>query len=784
MISRIEELSAQRQRLIQDLLARPRGRSWCEEHSNLADEVILELVRDLVPSASEIAVIAVGGYGRRELAPYSDIDVTVVPENDGSPETDSIVRRFFQGLHDAFGTYMRMSVGYAYRLVADAAGLDGKTRTGLLDARLIAGSPAVFNSLQDALDETFAAGEFILEKIEERQAMFAKYHDTPLVVEPHLKEGAGGLRCFHCANWLRAAIGEREARPHRAYDSILKLRNVLHAQAGKQVDLLSRQRQQEICEVLGTDPFALMSEHASNGLHVHQHYLRAVEKLHDARFQLGRGCVSIRGEARILADADAGEAAVGISVATLLGLRVPDLNPGTPASVNGASAAFALSRGEATVRNIDRSGLLEQLLPELTACRTLIPNDSVHAYTVFEHTLRVVREIESLDPDSFLGQLRDSLYDVEALYLAALLHDVGKLLSEPEHPRIGARIANNIGTRWGLSPRVTDTVVWLIEHHLETSHVIRYRDLAEPGTARDFAALVGDQNRLSMLVLLSYADVRAVGPGLWTPAQDAFLRELHDRTSAILSESIPSPAPSAQRARLMRELSGEDASPEEVQAFVSSLPVHYLNSTPFDRVRVHMRMVAKAREGRPTIDVNHRPDLSATDFTICCLDEPGLLNKILGAFYALDLRPQGIRACTTADVPVALDVFTVNFNGRPVPSATAADTTSALLAVISGERNMEALVRERGKDPDRTQRVLSYRYIEGNPGILEIRAPRGRGLPFRLSRLVLRHGWNISSARLGQWADNASAALYLTKQDGSAPSKAEVDAAMLERETV
>jgi [protein-PII] uridylyltransferase len=201
-------------------------------------------------------------------------------------------------------------------------------------------------------------------------------------------------------------------------------------------------------------------------------------------------------------------------------------------------------------------------------------------------------------------------------------------------------------------------------------------------------------------------------------------------------------------------------------------------------VRVHMGMVAKAREGGVTIDMVHRPDLSATDFTVCCPDAPGVLSKILGTFYGMDLRVQGIRACTTAGQPVALDVFTVNFNGRPVPAATASGLISALGDVIAGRREVDSFVRERGKDPNRTQRVLSYKYIEGLPGILEVRAPRGRGLPFRLSRLVTGQGWNIQSARLGQWADNASAALYLTRADGSLLTGAEVEAAMLERETV
>jgi [protein-PII] uridylyltransferase len=783
MTNRISELAAQRQDLIRGLLTRPRGQSWCEEHTRIADEVVTELASALGPVGSRIAIIAVGGYGRKELAPHSDIDITIVPDVDSSPEVEGAVREFFQSLHDAFGGVLRMEIGYAYRLVADSAGLDAKTRTGLLDARLVAGSPSVFAALEDALEETFSPGEFILEKIQERRAMFAKYNDTPLVVEPELKEGAGGLRCFHCANWLRTAIGEREARPHRSYDALLQTRNLVHALAGKHADLLTRQRQQQVCEVLATDPFTLMSQHAEHAMRVHEHYLRAVEKLNDARFPLSKGCLAIRGEARILSDADAGEAAVGVSIATRLSVRVPDLAAGHGMPVKGASAAFALSRGERTIRNIDRCGLLEQLLPELTACRTLIPNDTVHAYTVFEHSLRVIREIEALDPSTFLGQLRDSLHDEEALYLAALLHDVGKRTSEPDHAQIGARIAREVGERWGLSPRVTDTVAWLIEHHLVTSHVIRYRDLAEPATAQEFAALVRDQDRLNMLALLSYADVCAVAPDLWTPAQDASLRELHDRTSDLLaSPSVVAPA--AQRARLLRELSSEAVSPAEVQAFVSGLPVHYLNSTPFNVVRVHMGMVAQAKKGKPTIDMVHRPDLSATDFTVCCPDAQGLLSKILGTFYALDLRVQGIRACTTAGVPVALDVFTVNFNGRPVPSATAAETYSALEAVITGSRQMEALVRDHGKDPDRTQRVLSYRYIEGNPGILEVRAPRGRGLPFRLSRLVSRHGWNIQSARLGQWADNASAALYLTGPDGAELAASEVNAAMRERETV
>jgi len=778
--ARIHQIAEHREAHFRKLLEKPSGLVWCAYHTDLADEIVRLLHEDLttaIPNLAPIALIATGGYGRREMSPHSDIDITVVPTEEAAPEHDQAIRRLFQDLHWAFCTVLRMDVGYAYRLISDAPGLDAKTRTGLMDMRPVAGSYEVAQQLDAALHETFSAGEFILSKISERQQMFAKYHDTPYVVEPHLKEGAGGLRCFHSSNWIRNSIGEQPARPGKAFDSIVRYRNLLHLCAGKQQDFFSRQRQAQIADQLQRDVQEMTSEVVDCLGEVHAYYRRATEKLHEGRFRLGPNVLAVQGEVRIVGKADAGETAVGIAVATQLGLRVSDLLLPPSEKIHGPAAVYAFSTGESTIRNLDRCGLLQQLLPELTACRSLIPDDTVHTYTVFEHSLQVVRMLDSLQPGTFLGDLMGSINDTEPLYLAALMHDVGKIDRERPHSETGAEMACELCRRWNLADGVAEMVTWLVAEHLTMSRFIRVRDLANPATIHEFASIVRDLDRLNLLTLLTWADVCAVGPGAWTPAQDTFLRELHIRTVGYLqSESPSSPDPTLYRQRLLRQLKSQQIDQEQVQHFVESLPPYYLTSTPPDLIRLHLEFANRAIGGTPSVELFNRNDLSATEITVCTKDAPRLLTRLLGVLYAYDLSVAGIRAVTTAAiVPIALDVFTVSFGGRPVPSATAKQVTAALLDVVEGRQSVEKILESRGKDPGRVQRVYSYTYVEGAPGIIEIRAPRGRGMPYRFSRLIADQGWNIVSARVGQWAGNAAAAFYILGANGEMLSRAEIE---------
>ncbi len=779
---RLLALAERRQALLDELVRRPRGLSWCQEHTAIVDDAVSTVVAEVSGEYNlPFCVVATGGYGRRELSPYSDVDIAVVPADEDPSLLDPAVKAFFLLVGEA-AKLLGLELGYMFLLISDAPGLDAKSRTGLIDSRLIAGPAETFGRLLDALAETMPTGQFILHKIRERQDAFAKYHDTPLVSEPQLKEGAGGLRCFQTASWLGIAVGREALRPSRDYSFICRVRNCLHQLAGRRQDILTRTRRDEIAERLGLDPYEFGSVVCSSGLTLTSAFEEATRNLHESRFFLSRGVIAVRGEARVLAGADAGEAAAGIAIATDLGLQVEDVRVTPGSQISGSAASYAVAHGEATLRNLDRAGLLDLLMPELSACRTLISRDNAHTFTVMEHTLRAVRALDSLEPGSFLGNLKESLTDRQTLYLAILLHDLGKTDPDRPHSESGEVIAHEVGSRWRLRAEMVDTVAWLVREHLTMAKFLRLRDIENPETIREFRDIIGTAERLDLLTLLTWADVKAVSSSAWTTAQDAFLKNLYEATSALLhsGETAVESAP-AYRQRLARQFQNEDADDADVHAFIDSLPAHYLTSTSPAIVRLHYRLAEKAREGDATVEVHTQTELGATEFTVCCPDQPGLLSKLLGVLYAFDLSMLGVRASTTtSEPPIALDVLTASLGGRVVPAATAQQISKALYAVIHGSQSVREILVAHQKDPDLAQRVFSFIFVPGTPSVLELRAPRGRGMPYRFSRKFTDLGWNILAARVGQWADSAAAAFYVEGPGGRPLLREEVEAALRE----
>jgi len=769
-VNTISDAENRREELLADLRANPSGIDWCDRYTQVADDVLravyLDVSSDFV-DLPPLAIIATGGYGRRELAPYSDVDLTIIPLDEAHPQLDPAVKALFRAIQQAFDQMLRISVGYSYRLISDAPGLDARTRTSLLDARYVVGSRRGFESLMRAYWESFPVAEFLIDKLNERRGQFARYNDTPYAVEPNLKEGAGGLRCYQTANWLGAAVGERMRRSTESYDHVLMARNLLHYVAGKHQDQLTRVKENEVASLLSLSPLDFGSDLAQALSELHEEYLRAVERLHEARFPLGSGGVALRGEIRIVPGASSSDASLAVAFATQLGLRVAEVQASATHEVSGPEALIAISAGEPVIRNMDRCGVLQVLLPELTACRTLMPTDISHAYTVFEHTLRVVRAIDNIEPNTFVGELKGQLRDLGPLYLAALMHDVGKVEPFENHSTLGEGIALNVCKRWRLTDATSELVSWLVREHLTLDRFIRMRDVLHPETAVEFAKVVKTQDRLAMLALLTWADATSVSTESWSQVQDTFLRELFVRTQAALhSEQEVSTDPVHFRKRIMRTLKNEEAPEEQVHAFVESLPAHYLLSTDPERVREHFQYAKRAEKGEVIVELEDHRSMGATDVTVCCPDAAGLLNRILGVLYALDFSLVGIRASTTkSSKPVALDTFTVTFGGRPVPGSTARQLSSTLYQVLRGEKSVAEVLKSKNKDPERRQQIFTYTYIEGEPGILEIRAPRGRGMPYRISKAISEQGWNILSARVGQWAGNGAAAFYLLGQD-------------------
>ncbi len=767
MSTAIPKFVDRRTALLDELRSSPSGREWCERHTDLVDDVVKAAFAGLESEAPQFAVVATGGYGRRELAPWSDVDLTFVPLDEGDPGLEKAIKSLYRALHDLVADGLGMKLGYALRFASDCPGLDAKTRSGLLDARLVVGSKKAHDALTRAFWDSFPVAPFIIDKIEELRASESKTNDTPLATQPDLKRGAGGLRAFQTANWIGAAIGERMTPPSEAYRALLLYRNMLHLAAGKPFEQLTHSKREEVSSMLGMEPLEFGSKLAEALCSVADDSSRSIERIYDARFQLAPFVESHRGEARIDPRATAGQAALGIANATRLGLRISDVKARPTGTAKASEALFAISCGERTLRQLDRSGVLEALLPELTDCRTLMPRDRAHDFTVFEHSLRVVRNLDSLPADSFLSSVAGDLRDRAPLYLAALLHDVGRIKDEATHAELGAEVAARVCERWDVYESTKETVCWLVQEHLLIDRTLRMRDVQNPETAHELAAKVGSTERLALLSLLTWADVNAVNSQAWTSAQETLLRELYTRTVvALASEEPPTTDTTVYRRRLAEMQKGLDVPKAEFEAFLDAMPAHYLLSTEPALARSHFHLVASARKGEVSIVLNDAPELGATDVTVCCPDATGLLSRILGVTYAFDLGISGIRAATTDDeTPVALDTITVSFGGRPIPHATASRLSKTLSQVVKGELSVDDLLRSTKKDPDRTQDVLTYQYLPGDTAIIEIQAPRGRGMAYRLSRQLSRHGINILGARVGQWAGSGTAAFYVEGRD-------------------
>lgn len=753
---------------LQNLVSSPRGFDWCREHSNLADNIWRELhliMRQLHPDCPPIAIIATGGYGRQELAPYSDIDVSIIPLTEGKGLEDAL-RWIFRAADQVIRTGLGCRLSYTYRLPADVPGLDPVTLSNLLDLRLVTGSPEPSRILEQVLLQTLPDAEFILHKIDERKRDMLATNETPLVVEPNLKYGAGGLRCFHTYNWIGIALGERYEGYSPEMDKLLLARNLLHLVSGRQNDVLSRTRLKEISEILNTEPELLGSELAECLLKNHNFYNFGLRRIHENRFDIGRTARSVRGELRIDHNSPADQAAIAVDIATRLGLIIPEENADVTEE-SSPTALHALS-GEKTIRNLLKSGVLNRLIPPLANCVTLMPADESHKYTVYEHTLVAIQLWEQVHKQPDLAEIHFQIKDSECMVLALLLHDVGKSIQGRPHSESGAEIAEQICRTWKLDSGRASLIVWLVKEHLTMSKFIRMRDIMHPETASEFAAIVQDEQRLAMLTILTYCDVNAVNPEIWTPMQQQLLIELFRKTLHILqSNSNESQDEQVVRRKILRNLQRTHLSDKELEPFLDSLPAHYLLSTDSETTALHFEYVQQAKTGEIVVAFQDYPKLRITDITVAAPDTPGALTAILGVLYAYDLTLVGLRASTTNDAqPILLDTFTVTSSKREVPHAIANRVSNAIESVLK-DGNLDQLLSSMGKDPVRKQEFLKVNIINQEPAIIEIQAPRGRGLAFRLARVIAELELNIVGARVGQWAAAGSAAFYVQPRPGT-----------------
>ncbi|CEK15704.1 HD domain-containing protein [Chthonomonas calidirosea] len=807
----------------------PSGTEMARRFSDLTDAVIgrlFELACERIgetPTGVPLCVVATGGYGRRELCPYSDIDITFIPLRDGEARTDQVVRHMFQALMDIGMNRVGLEVGYAYRLLEDCGNLDLLTISGLLDARLIVGSERLFIQFEDAFWNNFNATDFIFAKLEERTKALAKHGMVPYHVEPHLKEGPGGLRDLQTMVWLLQARhhlpaarvrGERvfqvlQQEMHlteedckqlaTAKEHLFQVRNALHALCGAERDVLVVTRQEEVAHALGygqepASTEAFMAQTFTHLATIRRFAASIFRRVEHSRLILGIGldCKHrqiVPANDALIAD-DLGWILWIFEVAQKYQLEIGEAlepviiellrsKPEVPAdrSIRQVFTRILSATGKVypILQKMADLGVLGWLLPEFGVLMNLIPYDSAHEYTVGQHTLYVIKHLEALlEPhptnEELFTEMRRLLLELphpEWLMLAALLHDCGKAIPDVPHTESGESIARTICKRLEWDEEATETVCFLVKNHLLMAETSRLRDLDREQTIADFVRVVDDVDRLNMLFLLTYADTRAVGEGVWTPVKGHFLRTLWLRALDALYareevEDEEALVARAQRA-LLRDTSFHTLPTELVQEHIQAMPTSYLLNQPVQRIAAHIEYVRRVRAGEMVIAFEDEPTATYSELTVCTYDDPqpGLLSKIALALFCAGVTVHAAQVLTrvAGEERIAIDTLWVDYRGRHLLPGKRKEVTELLKKVVQGETLAlpTALLQQAKRMYVREVR----RNVEEEIVLIEVAGEEQMGALYWPAAALARLGWNIQSARISTWQGEARAVFYV-----------------------
>lgn len=548
-----------------------------------------------------IAVLAVGGYGRAEMAPHSDVDLLFLTPWKTTPWAESVVESTLYILWD-----LKLKVGHSTRTVKDCIRLgrdDYTIRTALLEHRFLAGDTGLAEDLRERLwDDLFksTAGDFIEAKLEERDARHRKQGDQRFMLEPNVKEGKGGLRDMQSLYWIAKYVHRvedaqalvelgvftpEEYRNFAAAENFLwAVRCHLHLISGRAMDQLTFDMQVEVAERLGYIDHGgrravehFMQDYFRHATHVGdltRILLTALEASHVKREPTLLGFFRRRRRAK--AGYIIHQNRLGVADETtffddrlnILRIFEEALRTGTllhPDAMRLIAANLdmiddglrndreaqrifldlLLKHGnpERSLRRMNELGVLSAFIPEFQPIQAMMQFNVYHHYTVDEHTIQCISVLAQIEREELVEQLpvASSILrrgvNRKVLYVALLLHDIGKGRPE-DHSVLGARIARKVAPRLGLKPDECDTVEWLVRYHLLMSDMAQKRDLSDPRTVRDFAKLVKTKRRLDLLTVLTVCDIRGVGPGTWNNWKAQLLRDLYRQTAGALENGL------------------------------------------------------------------------------------------------------------------------------------------------------------------------------------------------------------------------------------------------------
>ena len=760
-----------------------------------------------------VAIGAVGGYGRREMSPFSDVDVAFIVGGEEDAAIDLVVKRAFRKLMDVLDT-AKLKVGYSYRRVDEVENLPIETETALLDARCITGSVSLFNSFESALRKAIVPAAFVVGHIDARRGRGAS--DTPFVVEPDIKEGYGGLRDLHASRWIsqvafglpgegvwdglraRGILLDSEIdETYASVEFLSRARNALHLLTGRGMDVLLVARHAEVASRLGfAGPQEFISQYYACA-HVLWHVFRKVGRAcrqadleiepgviaRDGRLHiLDRGLLAREPAAllRVFQHAQSYHLQIARETGDMLIATAKDYRLSIEASQTFIDI-LCRPGAAAALRSMAEMGVLQSVIPQFGDLMYLVPGDAAHQFTVGEHSLRAVEQLEGLltEGNEQFNDIFSRVQHLDVLFLAALVHDIGKLDSSREHVKSGAFRAAKIAGLLGMSEDAASKVEFLVRNHLRMGETARLRDLHQPKTIKDFIAVVRDSQLLDMLFLLTVADFRAVGTSHWSQVQTRFLLELHERASAALrSPDAPGPDIERHRSRVRRELCLANLPPDEVDEHCASMPASYLLNTPPEILAAHIGYVRSVRDGAPAVEIKDDREGAFTLLTVVAMDQPGLLSRIAGVMHALNVDIHAAQIFTRHSTDdIAIDTLFVDYEGRQLTEMKKWQVEGELVNVLGGAYDVNELLRRMNRGEFKKLGEMTLRALENlsdHETVLEIRAIDCPGLLHYFTSKLAELGWSIHSARVATWGHEAHDVFYVTDDSASKLSPAQI----------
>lgn len=728
------------------------------------DELVLSLWSEALSACSAVereslagssAIIAVGGSGRAELAPYSDVDLLFLYQ----PRVEELFARLVTDVvRDCWDAGLKL--GHSVRTVRDAvqaARQDIQFATALTESRLLHGSEALLAELMRRFQRHVLRGrkrQFLQQCVAGREAERKDAGGAVLQLEPDIKRSFGGLRDLHLIRWigfandgvsdleslrLRGRLSNDDAhRLATAYDYLMTLRIDLHLASQREDDVLTRDHQLRITEerqiagTAGQRPVErFMQDYFRHSMTIAEMANRFVARSArpgwpwrivqflmtiriDDIYRVGAGRIDVprRHQAKVAGSLEeilqlyltAARYRVipPDALQERIKQQVPHLSDALSPESRRRFLQFLSTTGKlgALLRSLYHIGVLELVLPAFRHARCLLQFNQYHSYTVDEHTLRTIEIAETFDADR--GPIGTAYRDIrhkEILHLALLLHDAGKGFEE-DHSEVGRQLALDAADRFQLNDSQRDLLVFLVHRHLLMSEMALRRDASDPQVLLNFSHEVGSPETLKLLFVLTAADITAVGPGVWTGWKAELLTSLYERTMEWLSGQTGRLDVAARLESLRRDVAGRlrEFSAEELQRRLDSTPAHYLLSTPSDRIAADLRIVAARQPDDIHIEGRYDAETDTVAYRVITHENvaTGCFHKLTGVLTAQRMEILTAGICTCQD-GVIIDAFQVvdHDHAGEVPDFRLAEIAAVVRRVLSGQVDVESLIASR-----------------------------------------------------------------------------------------